>query len=97
MRSMVLDGIAAMIILVPILLPIATSGYGIDPVQFGIVTCMTLVLGLLTPPVGAGVYIASALGEVEMLRLSRLLLPFIAAACLVVVLVIFFPMPVRPF
>ena len=50
--GMFLDGIAALIIMVPILLPVATGTFGIDPVQFGIMVSMTLILGLLTPPGG---------------------------------------------
>ena len=56
----VLDGIPAMILVVPLLLPIAQSAYGIDPFHFGVVLCINIVLGLLTPPVGTGLYIASA-------------------------------------
>lgn len=89
--GMVLDGIAALIILVPILLPIAQNTYGIDPVHFGIMTCLTLTLGLLTPPVGAGLYIASALTNTNIVALSRRVLPFIAVTCAAILLIIFFP------
>lgn len=89
--GMVLDGIAALIILVPILLPIAQNTYGIDPVHFGIMTCLTLTLGLLTPPVGAGLYIASALTNTGIVLLSRRVLPFIAVTCAAIILIIFFP------
>ena len=60
--GMVIDGIAAIILITPILLPIATGSYEISPYQFGIVACLNLVLGLLTPPVGIGLYIASSMG-----------------------------------
>lgn len=89
--GMVLDGIAALIILVPILLPIAQNTYGIDPVHFGIMTCLTLTLGLLTPPVGAGLYIASALTNTGIVVLSRRVMPFIAVTCAAILLIIFFP------
>lgn len=89
--GMVLDGIAALIILVPILLPIAQKTYGIDPVHFGIMTCLTLTLGLLTPPVGAGLYIASALTNTGIVLLSRRVLPFIAVTCAAILLIVFFP------
>lgn len=52
--GMVLDGIAALIIPMPILLRVAAAQYGIDTVHFGVVMALTLVLGLLTPPVGEG-------------------------------------------
>ncbi|WP_136066580.1 TRAP transporter large permease [Modicisalibacter radicis] len=90
--GMVLDGIAALIILVPILLPVAQQSYGIDPVAFGVVACMTLTLGLLTPPVGAGLFVASAVSDVSLSRITLWILPFILAACLVILLTIFQPL-----
>lgn len=95
--GMVLDGIAALIILVPILLPVAQQGYGIDPVAFGVVTCMTLTLGLLTPPVGAGLFVASAISDVSLARITFWILPFILAASLVILLTIFYPALVTAF
>ncbi len=93
--GIVLDAFAAMIVLVPILLPIAQTNYGIDPIHFGIVVCLTLMLGLLTPPVGAGLYVAAATSQVDILSLSRALLPFFAIAALVILTVIFFPITVQ--
>jgi tripartite ATP-independent transporter DctM subunit len=87
----VLDGIAALIILVPIFLPIATQSYGIDPIQFGVVICITLTIGLLTPPVGAGLYIACAITKVSVVRLTRAILPFLAVVLATVLLLILFP------
>lgn len=86
-----LDGLAALIIIVPILLPVATTVYGIDPVHFGVVTCMTLTIGLLTPPVGTGLYIAAAVADLRFLTLVREILPFILVTIFVVVLVAIFP------
>ena len=95
--GMFLDGIAALIIMVPILLPIATGTYGIDPIQFGVMVSLTLILGLLTPPVGAGLYIAAAISGVPILRLSRLVAPYVLASLLVILTVIFMPWVVAPF
>lgn len=95
--GMFLDGIAALIILTPILLPIATGQYGIDPIQFGVVMSLTLVLGLLTPPVGTGLYIAAALSDIPITRLSRLVTPYVLAAIAVILMVVFVPWTVRPF
>ncbi|MFV0474642.1 MAG: TRAP transporter large permease [Pikeienuella sp.] len=86
-----LDGIAALIIMAPILLPIATSTYGIDPIQFGIVLCMTLTIGLLTPPVGTGLYIAASVAKVRFLHLAKEILPFVLLTMFVVMLVAIFP------
>ncbi|MFV0384183.1 TRAP transporter large permease [Paracoccus sp. (in: a-proteobacteria)] len=95
--GMFLDGIAALIILTPILLPVAISNYGIDPIQFGVVMSLTLVLGLLTPPVGTGLYIAAAMSDIPIMRLSRLVAPYILASIAVILMVILVPWAVRPF
>ncbi|MET3600869.1 TRAP transporter large permease [Martelella mangrovi] len=95
--GMFLDGIAALIILTPILLPVAISQYGIDPIQFGVILAMTLVLGLLTPPVGTGLYIAAALSKVPVMRLSKLVLPYVLATLAVILAVVFIPWMVHPF
>jgi len=89
--GMILDGIAALILLVPILLPIAVEVYGIHPVQFGLVVCLNLVLGLLTPPVGAGLYIAASMSGARPWGIVVALAPFLAAAVLVLLLLSWFP------
>lgn len=89
--GMVLDGIAALILVVPILLPIATMNYGIPATQFGAIVVLTLVLGLLTPPVGAGVYIAAAVGGVPPGRLFRTILPYVFAVMSVLVILVLAP------
>ncbi|PSJ46403.1 C4-dicarboxylate ABC transporter permease [Zobellella endophytica] len=84
--GMVLDGIAALILVVPILLPIAQLQFGISPYQFGVVVCLTLVMGLLTPPVGAGLFIASSMTGSSPLSIFRALLPFLLATLVTLVL-----------
>lgn len=82
----IIDAMAALIIVVPILLPIAMSVYGINPFQFGVVVCMTLVLGLLTPPVGSGLFISAALAELKPGEIFRAIWPFLMSTAVVVVL-----------
>ncbi|MEM9633331.1 MAG: TRAP transporter large permease [Pseudomonadota bacterium] len=89
--GMVLDGIAALILIVPILLPIAQTNYNIDPFQFGVIICLNLVLGLLTPPVGAGLYITSAMTGSKPMAIVRQLYPFLAAVALILVLLSWLP------
>ena len=89
--GMVIDGIAALILLVPILLPVATDVYGIDPIHFGVVICLNLVLGLLTPPVGAGLYIAAAMGQTRPMAVFVQLIPFLTVALVLLVLLCAFP------
>lgn len=89
--GMVLDGIAALILVVPILLPIAQIQYGIDPFHFGVVICINLVLGLLTPPVGTGLFIATAMTGIKPGDLFKQLIPFLLTIVVVLVLLIFQP------
>ncbi len=84
--GMVIDGIAALIIVVPILMPIATTVFGINPYHFGVVVCINLVLGLLTPPVGAGLYVAASMADTQPGAIFRALLPFLLSTIAVLVL-----------
>lgn len=84
--GMVIDGIAALIIVVPILMPIATSVFGINPYHFGVVVCINLVLGLLTPPVGAGLYVAASMADAQPGAVFRALVPFLLSTLAVLVL-----------
>ncbi|MEX0729638.1 MAG: TRAP transporter large permease [Aquisalimonadaceae bacterium] len=86
MIGCVIDAIAALIIVVPILLPIATNVYGIDQYQFGVVVCLTLVLGLLTPPVGSGLFISASLSGLKPGQIFRAIWPFLLSTLAVVVL-----------
>lgn len=89
--GMVIDGIAAIILITPILLPIATGSYDISPYQFGIVACLNLVLGLMTPPVGIGLYIASSMSGTSPGSILKSLWPFLIAVTLVLLLLSYFP------
>ncbi|WP_355661675.1 TRAP transporter large permease [Halomonas salifodinae] len=89
--GMIVDGIAALILVVPILLPIATQQFDITPYQFGVVVSLTLVLGLLTPPVGAGLFISSSMTRVPPLRIFRALLPFLLMSLIALVLLAWQP------
>lgn len=89
--GMLIDGIAAVILITPILLPIATSDYGISPYQFGVVLCLNLVLGLLTPPVGVGLYIASSMSGATPGQILKSLWPFLLAVTVILVLLSRFP------
>ncbi len=88
--GMVIDGIAAIILITPILLPIAMGSYGISPYQFGVVVCLNLVLGLLTPPVGIGLYIASAMSNTPPGAILKALWPFLLAVALVLIILSYF-------
>jgi tripartite ATP-independent transporter DctM subunit len=87
----VIDGVPGLIMTVPILLPIATEVYGIDPRHFGVVVVLNLVLGLLSPPVGLCLFVAAAVTGAKPGRIFLVTLPFFAAACVLLVLLSVFP------
>lgn len=87
----VIDGIAALIIIVPILLPIAQNVYGIDPFHFGVVVVLNLVLGFMTPPIGLCLYVGAAVTGVKPSRLFRVTLPFFAVTVVILILLSIFP------
>ncbi len=81
---------AAMIMLVPVFAPLAIS-YGIDPIHFGLFTCLALAMGLVTPPVGLCLFVASSIAQVPIQRVFRTSTPYLLAMAVVLVLVTFFP------
>ena len=85
-----LEGIAAMLVLVPILHPIAVS-LGVDPVHFGIIVIFNLMIGLITPPMGLCLFVAEGIAGVGMARLSRAILPFFAVEVVVLLILTFVP------
>lgn len=85
-----LDGIAMIFIVVPLFFP-AIDLLGIHPVHFGMVVVLCWGIGQQTPPVGAALFITSAIAKVDMLTLTRANLPFIAVMLLVLAAVILFP------
>ncbi|MCX8282125.1 TRAP transporter large permease [Phyllobacterium sp. 0TCS1.6C] len=87
----VIDGAPGLIMTVPILLPIATGVYGIDPVHFGVVAVINLVLGFLSPPVGLNFFIASAVTGAKPGKMFIVTLPFFFISCIILVLLSIFP------
>jgi C4-dicarboxylate transporter, DctM subunit len=73
--GMLLEGFPAIVILTPLLLPIAI-GYGIDPIHFGIIFVANLQIGLFLPPVGMNLFIASMRFKVPITQLIRASVPF---------------------
>ncbi len=85
-----LDELAVMIILLPIFMPLVHA-YGIDPIHFGVVICLNATIGVITPPVGAGLFIASSVGDVKIEKLFRAVIPFIFVAIIVLALITYVP------
>ena len=86
----VLEPLPALIIVVPVFLPMAEA-IGMDPIHFGVMTVLNLVLGLCTPPVGALIFMTAAMADVSAMSVVRASLPFLAILLLVLVLVTYIP------
>ncbi len=86
----IMDMSPIILIATPILLPIAKA-IGIDPVQFGIIMVLNCGIGLLTPPVGAVLFIGSAVGKVKMERVVKATLPFYVCMIITLLLITFIP------
>jgi C4-dicarboxylate transporter DctM subunit len=76
---------ASLIILTPVLLPLMLK-IGVDPLHFGVILVLNLVIGLTTPPVGVCLFVACAIGQTNLERLSRAILPFLVASIAVLII-----------
>jgi tripartite ATP-independent transporter DctM subunit len=88
--GMVMDATAIIIMLTPLLAPIAAK-FGIPDLQFGPVFVLTCMLGLITPPVGVILFMVCAIAELPLQVLSREVIPYVIWILMVIVLMIFFP------
>lgn len=84
--GMLLDASPALLMTVPILYPIACA-YGIDSVHFGIVVCLNLMIGNITPPVGMMLFVCSNVGKVELSTVYKKIWPFCITAFIALFLV----------
>lgn len=85
-----LEPTAAITILTPVITPILLK-VGIDPVHFGIVMVLTLMIGLLTPPFGTVLFVMNRITGVDMGKIVKAVIPFIIPLFFVAVLLVFFP------
>ena len=85
-----MESLAAMIILVPVLMPL-TAGIGVDPVHFGLILILNLMIGTLTPPVGIVLYIVSSISGLSLKEVTIATLPFLIPLIAVLLLVTYIP------
>lgn len=81
-----LETISVLIVLVPILMPIVTQ-LGVDPIQFGVICTVATTLGVITPPVGPGLFVVMGQTNVKMGALVKTLVPFLVAVIVALVLI----------
>lgn len=86
----IMEGIPVKLIMIPILLPIIDS-LGIDRLHFGIIMTYNLLLGMVTPPVGIGLFIMSSVGKIPFEQMVKAILPFYIPLFIALVLITFIP------
>lgn len=90
MLGMMLDIFSALVIVVPLILPIA-AGYGIDPIHLGMIFLANMQIGYCTPPVGMNLFIASYRFDKPIVELYRAAMPFLAILLLTVLIITYWP------
>jgi tripartite ATP-independent transporter DctM subunit len=86
----VVDATAVLVLTVPILLPISNS-FGVDPIVLGVLMIVSLMIGLLTPPVGTVLYVLSSVARVRVGEVFKGSVPFLVPLVVILVLIIAFP------
>ena len=89
--GMIMDMAPIILIATPILLPVATQYCGLDPIQFGIMVVLNCGIGLLTPPVGAVLFIGSAVGKTPLEKVVKATLPFYLCMIVTLLLISYIP------
>lgn len=85
-----MDTTAAIIILTPILLPVAKM-VGVDPVHFGIIMVVNLAIGFITPPLGVNLFVACGIGNISIEELSKSIIPWLFVMIFCLMMITFIP------
>jgi tripartite ATP-independent transporter DctM subunit len=88
--GMFLETVAIMIIAYPILAPVMAS-IGVDPIQFGVILVVNMMIGLVTPPVGLCLFVVAGIAKVPISEVVKELAPYLAALLVVLALVTYVP------
>jgi C4-dicarboxylate transporter DctM subunit len=88
--GMIMDALPAIIVLMPIIVPVAVS-LGMDPIHLGIVVEANVGLGMVTPPVGICLYVACGISSIPIEKSIRPLIPFLAVLTITLVIISFVP------
>ena len=88
--GMFMETSSAILILAPVLLPVAME-LGVDPIHFGIIMVLNLEIGMMTPPLGLNLFVASGLTGMSVLRVAKASLPSVGVLLIALVIVTFVP------
>jgi C4-dicarboxylate transporter DctM subunit len=87
---MIMDALPAIIVLMPIIVPVAAS-LGMDPIHLGIVVAANVGLGMVTPPVGMCLYVACGISNIPIEKSIRPLIPFLVALTITLIIISYVP------
>lgn len=85
-----LETLAAIVILTPVLLPIMLQ-LGVDPIHFGIIMIVALAIGFVTPPLGANLFMAAAVGQIPFDQIARKIFPWVIAMIVALLIIALVP------
>ncbi len=88
--GMVMESLAALVILVPILMPVVTS-FGIDPLHFGVICILNITIGMLTPPVGMVLFTLTNVSSLTFEKITKAMLPLLAVNIIALLIVTYCP------
>lgn len=88
--GMFMETISSIIIMTPILLPVATA-LGVDPIAFGVIMTVNLAIGFCTPPLGVNLFVASSISGVSIEQLSKSIIPFFVGMIFLLMLITYVP------
>lgn len=85
-----MEALAAIVILTPILLPLALQ-IGLNPIHFGVIIVVNLAIGFITPPVGVNLFVASGIADAKIQSIARASVPFLLAMLIVIMFITYIP------
>lgn len=85
-----LDLAPALLIMVPVLLPVARE-FGVDPIHFGVMVSVNLCIGLVTPPVGMTLFVTSNVAKISLSNMYKAILPFLGIEIVILMLITYLP------
>lgn len=85
-----MDTVAAIIILTPLLIPVAMN-IGVDPIHFGLIMVVNLAIGFITPPLGVNLFVGSGVSGISIESLAKAVMPFFVAMVITLMFITFIP------
>lgn len=85
-----LETFPAILITVPVVLPVVEQ-FGLDPTHFGVIVCLNLIIGLITPPVGLSIYVVAGITKVSVHKLNKAMVPYLIGSIVVLFVITYIP------